>query len=42
LEVYLDASFEILSLNIPIENIVPIEEIAYYKIPIGKTFVKTK
>ena len=32
LEVYLDASFE----NIPIE------EIAYHKIPIGKTFVKTK
>jgi hypothetical protein len=30
LEVYLDASFEILSLNIPIENIIPIEEIAYH------------
>jgi hypothetical protein len=33
LEVYLDLSFE----NIPIEDIIPIEEIAYHKIPIGKT-----
>jgi hypothetical protein len=32
LEVYLDASFE----NIPIENVIPIEEIAYHKIPIEK------
>jgi hypothetical protein len=41
LEVYLDANFENLSLNIPIENIIPIEEIACHKIPIGKkqTFV---
>jgi hypothetical protein len=40
LEVYLDASFEILTLNIPIESIIPIEEIAYHKIPIGKqTFI---
>jgi hypothetical protein len=34
---YLDTSFEILSLNIPIENIISIEEISYLKIPIGKT-----
>ena len=33
----LDANFENLSLNIPIEIIIPIEEIAYNKIPIGKT-----
>jgi hypothetical protein len=39
----LDANFENLSLNIPIENIIPIEEIAYQKIPIEKqTFVKIK
>jgi hypothetical protein len=37
LEVYLDADFENLSLNIPIENIIPIEEIAFHKIPVGKT-----
>jgi hypothetical protein len=37
---YLDTSFEIPSLNIPIENIISIEEISYHKIPIGKqTFV---
>jgi hypothetical protein len=33
LEVYLDLSFE----NIPIENIIPIEEVVYHKIPIWKT-----
>jgi hypothetical protein len=39
----LDANFENLSLNIPIETIIPIEEMAYHKIPIGKqTFMKTK
>jgi hypothetical protein len=32
---YLDTSFEIPSLNIPIENIISIEEISYHKIPIG-------
>jgi hypothetical protein len=36
---YLDTSFEILSLNIPIENIISIEEISYHKIPIGNFFV---
>jgi hypothetical protein len=39
LEVYLDANFENLSLNILIENIIPIEEIAYHNIPIGKTLL---
>jgi hypothetical protein len=43
LEVYFDASFENISLNIPIENIILIEEIAYHKISIEKqTFVKIK
>jgi hypothetical protein len=38
LEVFnLDANSENLSLNISIENIITIEEIAYHKIPIGKT-----
>jgi hypothetical protein len=33
----LDAYFENISLTIPIENIIPVEEIAYHKISIGKT-----
>jgi hypothetical protein len=43
LEIYLDDSFENLFLNIPIENIILIEEIAYHKISIEKQpFVKIK
>jgi hypothetical protein len=33
---YLDANFENIFLNIPIENIITIEEIAYHKISIVK------